>query len=92
SDIPATQTPAETGWQQQALLAVPPLSLRTPLIGGQPSPKQLANQLADLSSNHDPVLRFSRFLGILGRGAGNSRPLTIEEAEEAFSLILQQQV
>lgn len=91
-DIPATQTPVETGWQQQALLAVPPLSLRTPLIGGQPSPKQLANQLADLSSSHDPVLRFSRFLGILGRGAGNSRPLAIEEAEEALSLILQQQV
>lgn len=87
-----TQSQPETGWQQPALLATPPLSLRAPLIGGQPTPQQLANQLAELSQNHDPVLRFSRFLGILGRGAGNSRPLTIEETEEAFSLILSGQV
>ncbi|HWD13271.1 MAG TPA: glycosyl transferase family protein [Pseudochrobactrum sp.] len=86
------QSQPETGWQQPALLAVPPLSLRAPLIGGQPTPQQLANQLADLSDSHDPVLRFSRFLGVLGRGVGNSRPLTIAEAEEAFSLILQEQV
>lgn len=82
----------EADWQHQALLAIPPLSLRSPLIGGQPSPQQLANQLADLSNSHDPILRFSRFLGILGRGSGNSRPLTIKETEEAFSLILREQV
>lgn len=82
----------EIGWQQASALPTPPLSLRTPLIGGQPTPQQLANQLAELSDNHDPVLRFSRFLGILGRGTGNSRPLTIEEAKEAFSLILSEQI
>lgn len=83
---------AETGWQHSALIQVPPLALRTPLIGGQPTPQQLAAQLAELSAHHDPVLRFSRFLGVLGRGIGNSRPLSIDEAEEAFSLILQEQV
>lgn len=83
---------AESGWQHSALLPVPPLALRTPLIGGQPTPQQLAVQLEELNAHHDPVLRFSRFLGVLGRGLGNSRPLSIDEAEEAFSLILQEQV
>lgn len=79
-------------WRSQALLTAPPLSLRKPLLDGQPSPQQLAQQLVDLTHHNDPIIRFSRFLGIIGRGSGNSRPLSIEEAEEAFSLILEEKI
>ncbi|MBB6262456.1 anthranilate phosphoribosyltransferase [Paenochrobactrum gallinarii] len=48
--------------------------------------------MADLTHHHDPIIRFSRFLGIVGRGSGNSRPLSVEEAQEAFSLILEEKI
>ncbi|MHC3941604.1 Anthranilate phosphoribosyltransferase [Paenochrobactrum sp. BZR 201-1] len=61
-------------------------------LDGQPTPQQLATQLENLTQHNDPAIRFSRFLGIIGRGSGNSRPLSIEEADEAFSLILEGRV
>lgn len=67
----------------------PPLSLRpSTLLEGQPTPVQFATVLAGLADASDPRQRLARYIALIGRGVGHSRPLSMDEAEEAFSIIL----
>ncbi|MGP2490241.1 glycosyl transferase family protein [Mesorhizobium sp. PUT5] len=77
-------------WKRRPLVEAPPLAIRPSLLlDDQPSPEELARQLARLDAENDPRRRLAKYIAIIGRKAGNSRPLSLEEAQDAFSLILQ---
>lgn len=70
-------------------LQAPPLAMRPSLLlDGQPTPDDLARRLAELAHSPDPRRRLARLIALMGLASGHSRPLTSEEAEEAFSIIL----
>jgi len=81
---------AAESWRRRPLIEAPPLAMRPSLLlDDQPSPEELARQLARVGDENDPRRRLAKYIAIIGRKAGNSRPLSLEEAQDAFSLILQ---
>lgn len=76
-------------WNVPALINAAPLAMRSGiLLDGQPSPGQVAEGLAKMGTDADPRRRLARHIAVIGRGIGNSRPLTMEEAEDAFSIVM----
>lgn len=77
-------------WNVPALVEAAPLAMRPQvMLDGQPTPDMHARYLARIGNNADPTVRLSKHIAIIGRGIGNSRPLTLEEADDAFSIIMQ---
>lgn len=79
-------------WQKQPIVKAPPLSMRPSiLLDDQPSPDAVARQLAMTRYEEDPRKRLAKYIAITGRKAGSSRPLTTDEAQDAFGAILEGQ-
>ncbi|MGE6786352.1 glycosyl transferase family protein [Ensifer adhaerens] len=77
------------GWGGQALSEAPPLSVRpSRLLEGEPAPEQFAAKLAEIGGDAAPERRLARCIATVGTGAGRSRPLSEEEAEDALTIIL----
>ena len=84
-----TDMAALESWRRAPIIEAAPLAMRpTVLLDDQPSPEMLAAQLARVHEENDPLRRLAKYIAIIGRKAGNSRPLTVAEAEDAFSTIL----
>ncbi|MBP0437888.1 glycosyl transferase family protein [Tianweitania sediminis] len=66
----------------------PPLTLRRTLDIGGPTPEDFARKLEQIGPGAEPRRRLARFIATIGVGAGQTRPLTLEEADEAFTIIL----
>ncbi|WP_043625427.1 glycosyl transferase family protein [Ensifer sp. ZNC0028] len=77
------------GWGGQALTDAPPLAVRpSRLLEGEPAPEQFAAKLAEIGDDAAPERRLARCIATVGTGAGRSRPLSEEEAEDALAIIL----
>ena len=78
--------------RSQAILPAPPLASRPVLkLEDQPMPEDIARKLALISESTDPRRKLARAIALIGGGAAGSRPLGQEEAEEAFSIVLEGQ-
>lgn len=72
-----------------ALSQHPPLTVNpTPLIEGQPDPATISRRLSKIGEDAGPKQRLARYISTTGGGAGRPGPLTREEAEDAFTIIL----
>jgi anthranilate phosphoribosyltransferase len=61
---------------------------RQHVIEGGPSPEVFSRRLDDLAQSNDPLKRLAKHIATVGAGAGRTRPLTLDEADEAMSIIL----
>ncbi|MCA0920410.1 LysR family transcriptional regulator [Pseudooceanicola nanhaiensis] len=67
----------------------PPLSLdEAPPQGGGPDAAMLARRLANASNSPEGARRLAGYIAMTGNGAGRTRPMTEEEAEDAFAILL----
>jgi anthranilate phosphoribosyltransferase len=79
-------------WQKLPIVKAPPLSMRPSiLLDDEPSPDAVARQLAKVREENDPRKRLAKYIAIIGRKAGSSRPLTTDEAQDAFTVVLERQ-
>ncbi|WP_077968466.1 glycosyl transferase family protein [Ensifer adhaerens] len=77
------------GWGGQALTDAPPLAVRpSRLLEGEPAPEQFAAKLAEIGDDAAPERRLARCIATVGTGAGRSRPLSEDEAEDALAIML----
>lgn len=76
-------------WTAAPVIEAAPLtSRRSVLIEGEPSPEAIARKLVSLGKVEDTRKRLARHIATMGAGIGHSRPLTLNEAEDAFSIVL----
>jgi anthranilate phosphoribosyltransferase len=76
-------------WSGTPVVKAAPLATRpSVLLEGEPLPDAFARKLESLGTADDVRKRLAKHIATAGAGIGNSRPLTIGEAEEAFSIIL----
>jgi anthranilate phosphoribosyltransferase len=87
---PSTSVQARhSGWVGQGLSNAPPLSVRpSRLLEGEPAPEDFAAKLAGIGGDAAPQKRLARCIATIGTGAGRSRPLSEDEAEDALAIIL----
>lgn len=83
-----TTTKAIKGTNRLPLSPAPALSLAPVIDIGGPTPKQFAAKLNAIGPRAEPQQRLAKAIATIGTGAGRSRPLTMQEAEEAFGHIL----
>ena len=89
STASAPTVTGHAGWGGQALTDAPPLAVRpSRLLEGEPAPEQFAAKLAEIGNDAVPERRLARCIATIGTGAGRSRPLSEEEAEDALAIIL----
>ena len=89
STASAPTATGHAGWGGQALTDAPPLAVRpSRLLEGEPAPEQFAAKLAEIGDDAAPERRLARCIATVGTGAGRSRPLSEEEAEDALAIIL----
>ncbi|MBD9652663.1 glycosyl transferase family protein [Ensifer sp. ENS09] len=89
STASAPTATGHAGWGGQALTDAPPLAVRpSRLLEGEPAPEQFAAKLAEIGDDAAPERRLARCIATVGTGAGRSRPLSKEEAEDALAIIL----
>lgn len=85
--VGADRDPAD--WTRPPVIEAAPLAARPSiLLEGEPSPEAFARKLASLGTSEDTRRRVAKHIATLGAGIGHSRPLTADEAEDAFSIIL----
>lgn len=78
-----------TGWEGAALIKAPPLAARPSImLEGQPTPDNIARNLAGIGHNAEPQRRLAKYIATAGMGARQSRPLDQEEAKDALSIIM----
>ena len=76
-------------WSGTPVVDSAPLSMRRSiLLEGEPLPDAFARKLTILGKAEDERKRLAKHIATLGAGIGQSRPLTMSEAEDAFSIIL----
>ena len=76
------------GWNRSMIVAPPPLGLRRVVdLENHPTPEQLAVQFANIQDENNPTRRLAKYIAVVGRKAGHTRPLTMHEAEDAFTTI-----
>jgi len=77
------------GWSVRPVIEAAPLTTRPSiLLEGEPLPESFTRKLADLGKAEDPRKRLAKHIATIGAGIGQSRPLTMSEAQDAFSIIL----
>lgn len=75
-------------WKREPIVQAPPLAMRPAfLLDDEPAPEALARQLAGIATD-DPRRRLAKYIAVVGRKSGNSRPLTLAESQDAFATIL----
>ena len=80
---------ASGGWDQPPLIEAPPLAVSPSfLLEGQPTPADFARKLARIGHNAEPHKRLAKYIATIGTGPGRSRPLTMDEAQDALAIIL----
>ncbi|SCY56704.1 glycosyl transferase family protein [Microvirga guangxiensis] len=76
-------------WASAPVIEAAPLTVRrSVLLEGEPPPETFARKLASLGKAEDTRKRLAKHIATMGAGIGHSRPLTIDEAEDALSIIL----
>lgn len=76
------------GWNRSAIVTPPPLTIRKVTdLENHPSAEYTAAQFADIQSENDPTRRLAKYIAVIGRKAGHTRPLEMHEAEDAFTTI-----
>lgn len=76
-------------WTRPPLIATPPLAVRPEvLLQGQPTPEQFAQKLANIGHNAPPQTRLAKYIATSASGPGQTRPLALDEADDALSIIL----
>ena len=76
-------------WPGTPVVDSAPLGVRRSiLLEGEPLPDAFARKLTILGKAEDERKRLAKHIATLGAGIGQSRPLTMTEAEDAFSIIL----
>jgi len=76
-------------WPGTPVVESAPLSTRPSiLLEGEPLPDAFARKLTVLGKAEDDRKRLAKHIATLGAGIGQSRPLTMGEAEDALSIIL----
>ena len=68
--------------------AAPLAARRSVLLEGEPGPEVFARKLAEIEKANDGCRRLAKHIATAGAGIGQSRPLTMAEAEDAFSIVL----
>ncbi len=88
--MPVSGAPAVAdGWTRSPLIAAPPLAVRrSALLQGEPPPEAFARKLARIGHNAEPQKRLAKYIATAGNGIGRSRPLMVEEAEDALAIVL----
>ncbi|HWK67685.1 MAG TPA: glycosyl transferase family protein [Rhizobiaceae bacterium] len=86
--VPDTPKRGTKGINRLPLTAAPALSLAPVIDIGGPTPRQFAAKLNAIGPRAEPRQRLAKAIATIGAGAGRSRPLTMQEAEEAFGHIL----
>jgi anthranilate phosphoribosyltransferase len=77
-------------WSGAPVVDAAPLTMRPSiLLEGEPLPEAFARKLSTLSKAEDSQKRLAKHIATIGAGIGHSRPLTTEEAEDAFAIILE---
>ncbi|CAM5495569.1 Anthranilate phosphoribosyltransferase [Mycolicibacterium aubagnense] len=77
-------------WRREPIVQAPPLAMRPAfLLDDEPGPDALAQQLSGIADDGDPRRRLAKYIAVVGRKSGNSRPLTLAESQDAFTTILQ---
>lgn len=77
-------------WAGKPVIEAAPLTARRSiLLEGEPLPEAFARKLAALGKANDAQKRLAKHIATIGAGIGHSRPLTTDEAEDAFSCILE---
>ncbi|WP_286167847.1 glycosyl transferase family protein [Ochrobactrum sp. MC-1LL] len=88
SEVPKSSCTGHHGWNRSAIFAPPPLGIRKVVeLENHPTPEQLAAQFANIQGENDPVRRLAKYIAVVGRKAGHTRPLEMPEAEDAFTTI-----
>lgn len=85
--------PQDDAPKSAPLLRRPPLALdqwKEPRTG--PSAVDIAHRIAVLGNDSDPVRRLAAYIATIGNATGQTRPLDETEAEDAFGILLSQQV
>jgi anthranilate phosphoribosyltransferase len=76
-------------WSGTPVVDSAPLAARRSiLLEGEPLPDAFARKLTVLGRADDDRTRIAKHIATLGAGIGQSRPLTMAEAQDAFSIIL----
>lgn len=89
---PVTERPSRQipEWKAVPIVDVVPLGYRPKNhLEGQPLPIHHARRLASIGHNADPMQRLAKHIATTAAGVGSSRPLDADEAQEAFSIILE---
>jgi anthranilate phosphoribosyltransferase len=76
-------------WSRAPVIDAAPLTTRPSiLLEGEPLPEDFARKLAVIGKAEDSRKRLAKHIAVISAGIGSSRPLTMSEAEDAFSIIL----
>lgn len=82
--------PALVSPPQPAAAATQPLATRSHVLPeGMPSPEAISRRLDEMARSNNPSKRLAKHIVTTGAGAGRTRPLTMAEADDAMSIILQ---
>jgi anthranilate phosphoribosyltransferase len=86
---PAVVDHAGKDWRRASVLPRPPLSVtRDEPLAAAPTPIGIAHKLAAIGDNAEPHQRLARHIAHVAPGPGRGRPLTEEEARDAFGILL----
>lgn len=91
SEIPAppSVSPPSTDWSTRSKLMPPPLASRSgEPLEAEPRPAGIARRLAAIGDNEDPHRRLAKYIALTSPGPGRSRPLEVDEACDALSIVL----
>src|SRR5690606_8909323 len=75
--------------QRIPIVQHPPLAMKpTPMIEGEPDLGMIARRIAAIGPDAEPKRRLAGYIATIGAGAGRSRPLSEDEAADAFRIVL----
>ncbi|RQP20314.1 MAG: LysR family transcriptional regulator, partial [Brucella intermedia] len=75
AEVPKSSCTGHHGWNRSAIVAPPPLGIRKVVeLENHPTPEQLAAQFADIQGENDPIRRLAKYIAVVGRKAGHTRP------------------
>lgn len=79
--------------RRDPLLNQPPLALdQWREAGTGPNAFEIAHRLAVSGNDADPARRFAAYIATIGNASGHTRPLNEPEAEDAFGILLSEQL